>query len=531
MSGGKQSARDKMIGMMYLVLTALLALQVSNSVLEKFLLINDAFEETNSENQAENINKVTSIQKAVADAGNRAKDVAVLDKAKKVREATSAILKEVDVYKDLLVSESGGRDELGVILGKKDIDTAPRIFVKEEEGKVLKEKLNGYSAMLRTITGESSIKDIARDGKDIAVFANDPEQNVKGFADLNFGHNTPMVGALASLSQFQNDIITEETKAMEVLASLVGAEDLKFDQIVPMVKPVSNIVAAGTKYEAEMFIAASASGMKPEMTYNGNELEVIGGKGQISFTATAGAYDKEGMARKSYIGAIKVPLPGGRDTTFIDTIDYFVSKPVISIQSASISRLYLGCGNELNVQVPALGTAYNPSFSVKGGTSFKGAERGLVTVVPTSAKVTLNVSSNGNSIGSREFGVNRIPAPEVTVISGRRPVDLRKGVPVRSLRGLAMKVIPDESFKTNLPKDAKFRVTKVKVTLGRGGRAIGSVNSTSEKIGTKIASLAGQARAGDILSIETIEVYRANFKNTTEKHNNFTGKFITVPIK
>ncbi|MFT7033565.1 MAG: gliding motility-associated protein GldM [Cyclobacteriaceae bacterium] len=530
MSGGKQSARDKMIGMMYLVLTALLALQVSNSVLEKFLLINDAFEETNNENKAENANKVESIQKAVTDNGNRPKDQAVLDKAKTVRESTKTILKIIEEYKTLLVLESGGRDEKGVILGKKDIDTAPRIFVKQEEGKVLKGKLNGYSANLRTITGDNSIKDIARDAKDIAVFADDPNQNEKGFADLNFGHNTPMVGALASLSQFQNDVITEETKALETLAAEVGAQDLKFDLIVPMVKPVSNIVASGTKYEAEMFIAASASGMKPTMTYNGNDIEVIGGKGQISFTASASSYDKEGLSRQTFIGAINVPIAGGADTTFRDTITYFVSKPVIQVRSATVDRLYLGCGNELNVQVPALGTAYNPSFTVKGGSSVQGATRGFVTVVPASAKVTLGVSSNGNKIGDVDYGVSRIPAPEVTVLSGRKPVDLRKGVAVRSLRGLAVRAIPDESFKSALPKDANFRVTKVKITLGRGGRAVNSVNSTSENIGSKIGALAGQARAGDILQIETVEVMRANFRKDTEKFPNYSGKFITVPV-
>lgn len=530
MSGGKQSARDKMIGMMYLVLTALLALQVSNSVLEKFLLINQAFEDTNGKNLADNANKVESIQKAVADAGNRANDIAVLDKAKEVRSKTKEMLDAITAYKKLLVEESGGYDEKGSLVGQKDIDTAPRLFVKDKKGDKLKSELNAYTAELKRITGDESIKNIAKDAKDIAVFAKDPNQKTKGFAELNFGSNTPMLGALASLSQLQNDVITEETSALQKLAAEVGAEDLKFDQIVPMVKPVSNIVASGTKYEAEMFIAASASGMKPEMTYNGNNIEVVGGKGQISFTASASSYDKEGLSRQTFIGAIKVPLPGGRDTTFIDTIAYFVSQPVIQIQSASVSRLYLGCGNELNVQVPALGTTYNPSFTVKGGSSVKGAARGIVTVIPASAKVTLGVSSNGNKIGEREFGVNRIPAPEVTVLDGRKPVDLRRGVAVRSLRGLSVKALADESFASALPNDANFRVTKVKVTLGRGGRAIGSVNSTSENIGSKIGALAGQARAGDILQIETVEVMRANFQKKTEIFPNYSGKFISVPV-
>ena len=218
MAGGKETPRQKMIGMMYLVLTALLALQVSNSVLEKFLLINDAFEETNNENQAENANKVESIQKAVSDAGNREKDVAVLDKAKLVREKTVEILKIVEDNKDMLIEASGGYDENNKLVGQKDIDTAPRIFYKEKKGDELRDQLNAYSDFLKEVTGDDSFRAIARDAKDIEVFADDPNQNKKGFAELNFGHNTPMLGALASLSQMQNDVITEETKALELLA-------------------------------------------------------------------------------------------------------------------------------------------------------------------------------------------------------------------------------------------------------------------------------------------------------------------------
>ena len=309
----------------------------------------------------------------------------------------------------------------------------------------------------------------------------------------------------------------------------VGAEDLKFDQIVPMVKPVSNIVAAGTKYEAEMFIAASSSAVKPVMYYNGDEIEVIGGKGQVSFTATPGSYNKDNLAPKSYIASIQVPLPGGRDTTFIDTIQYYVSKPVMQIQSASVSKLYLGCGNELNVQVPALGTSYNPAFTTKGASNIKGSETGFVTVVPASAKVTLTVSSNGNVIGSREFGVNRIPAPEVQAFSGNRPVSLKSGVSVRQLRGLKLKAVPDESFKQSLPKDARFRVATAEVTLVRSGRAVASVKNRGESL--KISQLAGQARPGDNLVIETKKVQRQNFRKKVEDFNNFSGKFITIPIK
>ncbi len=47
MGHGKETPRQKMIGMMYLVLTALLALNVSKSILEAFVRVNNGLEATN----------------------------------------------------------------------------------------------------------------------------------------------------------------------------------------------------------------------------------------------------------------------------------------------------------------------------------------------------------------------------------------------------------------------------------------------------------------------------------------------------
>jgi len=525
--GGKQSARDKMIAMMYLVLTALLALQVSNSVLEKFIFINNAFEDTNSSNEAGNIEKVESIQNAVSDAGNREKDVAVLTKAELVRQTTRKVLSDIEEYKTELIDVTGNYDDNGNLMGQKDIDAAPHLFVAENEGEVLKNLLNNYSQFLRETTGDSTIKNIAKDAKDISVFKDDPNQRDKGFAELNFGHNTPMVGALASLSQFQSDVITEETKALEDLQRQVGAEDLKFDQIIPMVRPESNIVAAGTKYKADMFIAASSSSVTPTMTYNGKDIEVIGGFGKVEFTATPGNYDKHGNVKKSFIGAISVKLPGGRDTTFIDTIEYTVSRPVMQIQSASVQALYLNCGNELTIMVPALGNNFNPTFGTKGGQNFPGTKKGDVTIVPKSAKVTLSVSSSGNLIGTQVFQVRRIPKPEIKVLAGGREVDLKRGVK-KAPRSLKLVAQPDESFSAFLPKDARFRVSLSEITLVRSGRAVKNIKPKGPDV--NLSQIASLARPGDALVIEIKKVQRRNFKGEVEDFNNFAPRILTVRI-
>ena len=528
MAGGKETPRQKMIGMMYLVLTALLALQVSNSVLEKFIFINKAFEETNHENTSENQNKVDAIQKAVKDSGDRPDDVKVLEKAEQVRQATTKIFQQLEEYKDRLVEDTGGEDENGNYVGQKDIDAASAMFVADEaEGEKLKNDLNAYSKLLRDLTGDESIQNIAKDASEIDVFKNDENQNRKGFAELNFGHNTPMVGALASLSQFQSDVLREETKALEELAGAVGAADLKFDNIFLMVKPESKYVAAGTNYIADMFLTASSSAVKPTMKVNGKDISVEGGFGKVVIPATASSYDKSGNAVKTFDGEITLKQPGKPDTTFTQKVEYVVQKPVMQIQSASVQALYLNCGNDLNVQVPALGTAYNPSFTTKGGSSSKGPNKGEVTVVPKAAKVTLSVTSGGHLIGTRDFKVKRIPKPEIKVFSGGREVDMKRGVK-GAPRSIKINAVADQSFKEFLPNDAHFRVAESEVTLVRSGRAVKSLRPKGPDV--NLSAFAGQARAGDAIVIEVKRVQRRNFKKEVEDFPNYGPRILTIRI-
>ncbi|MEQ9302751.1 MAG: GldM family protein, partial [Marinoscillum sp.] len=331
---------------------------------------------------------------------------------------------------------------------------------------------------------------------------------------------------LATMSEFQANVLAFETSALDFLLKRVGLKDITFDQIKPVFMPESQYVAAGTKYKADMFIAASASGLNDKliMTYNGEEAPVVGGVGKVEFTATPGNYDKNGNAKKQIVASITVPQGGGTDTTFTDTIDYYVVRPVIQIQSQSVNALYYNCGNALDVQVPALGTSYNPSFSAKGGDAIKGSQTGQVTVVPKANKVTLTVSSNGNVIGTREFGVRGIPAPDIKVFTSAGEVNLKEGIPARTPE-LFLRAIPDESFAQFLPNDAKFRVAEAEITLVSGGLGRGSIRA-SEQINLRGMS----GRKGDQLVIEIKKVQRQNFRKQVEDFQKFQ-RFINISLK
>jgi gliding motility-associated protein GldM len=524
MAGGKETPRQKMIGMMYLVLTALLALQVSSAIMEKFKFLDDSLQYSNEQANGTNVITEKKIEKAVTDAGNKPQDVAVLEKARSVRKEANEIKEYIKKLRAEIVTVTGGyldNDPKKMYIGAKEEEKVAILMMgagHNGKGYALKKEVNTFVDDLNKVTGKK-YPYLALDAKDDERIS-PGEQKRKDFVELNFTH-TPMVAAMAVLSNLESDVLKHESSALKELADQVGAADLKFDQVIAMVRPASRVVAAGTKYEAEMFLAASASTITPTMSARGSAIPVDPKTklGKVSFTAQAGgAFDaKENAYKQMWEGKVTFKFKG-KDTTFTVKTDYYVAKPVIQIQSASVSALYRNCGNELNVQVPALGQEYRPAFSATGADVIKGAKTGEVTLIPTGVSVRLSVSSNGNKIGDQDFKVRLIPKPEIVVQkTGGKNVDEKSGEPAPGPSQITVRALPDESFKAFLPKDARYRVAEWECFLIRGKRPLGSQKYTSET--AKISSFTSQAQSGDRIMIEVKSVIRTNYQGKTEAVN------------
>jgi gliding motility-associated protein GldM len=519
MAGGKETPRQKMIGMMYLVLTALLALQVSSAIMEKFKFLDDSLQYANENADKGNTSIEQSIAKIVKEGGDKPKDLAVLNKAIQVRKEAAEIKEYLTKTRKHIVDLTGGYEDNnpeGMYKGAKEETQIEVLMVGAQPGKgegyKMKDEINKFCDDLTKVTGKTYAH-IALDAKDDGRISKTSEQKKKDFAELNFAQ-TPMVAAMAVISNLEAEVLKHETDALGMLASEIGADEIKFDQILPMFRAESKVVAAGTKYNAELFLAASSSTLKPTITVDGRSLQVDGqGKGKLEFTATAGNYDKDGNVKKRWTGKITIKNKG-KDTTFTVDGDYVVAKPVISVQSASVSALYKNCGNELNIQVPALGSTYNPTFTASGAQVIKGAQKGFVTLVPNGPKVTVNVASNNTALGSQTFGVRLIPKPTIEATSNGAPVNEKSGMTAPGPRSITMKAIPDDGFKTFLPKDARYRVALWDCILVRGKRPVATQNVTSET--ANLASFAAQAQPGDRILIEVKKVTRTNFLNQTE---------------
>ncbi|WP_255699299.1 MULTISPECIES: gliding motility protein GldM [Dyadobacter] len=517
MAGGKETPRQKMIGMMYLVLTAMLALQVSSAIIEKFILLNNSLELSSGAANKINQETVLKIKAAVEKAGNRSADVAVIKQAEEVRKFTADITNQINALKQEIINKAGGgfNEEGGIKNPQEEAKVAELMIAQGKRGKAygLKQTLNAYTAQLNQLS-PNKFQMLAMDGREDPSVKGNKDQRNKDFAELNF-ESTPVAAALAVLSQKQTDIRRMEGEVLNYLASKVGAADVKFDRVLAMVSADAKTVVAGTKFKGQMFIAASASGITPRMSLNGSPVKVENGVGMIEFTAQGGGYNAEGVVRKELQARITIPTPSGRDTTYTMNQEYFVVKPSYQIETGTLPPLYLGCANKLSIQSPALGPLWAPSFSTDGGEIIQSGQKGKFTIVPNKAQLNITVSNAGNVLGSEPFRVNKVPKPSLEVRVNGAVFDERKGAPASGARSIQVIAVPDESFKNFSPEDAKFRVSQVEVSLARGNRRIGGV--TLNGGGGSISSLAQQAQPGDRYVISILKVERQNFKGAVNE--------------
>ncbi|HEY9487026.1 MAG TPA: gliding motility protein GldM, partial [Chryseosolibacter sp.] len=508
--------RQKMIGMMYLVLTALLALQVSSAVLEKFAIINETMVSFKDQTYSKNAITLNEIVKEAGKSQN-AKVVNARENAQKVRELTQTTLDGIEKLKVEMMKQSN-TDKINEALINDHSSKVASMMMTSPTGKNFEKLLADFVTQLKSYTGltDKDFPTLARRPRDMPLFASDEDHANKDFLTFTF-ENTPAIAAITSVTQIETEVLTYETRALEKLLSDAGIGKVSFDNMVPMVRTKSSVVAAGAKYEASLFISASSSSFTPEMFKDGQKLELFNDPsgvrmGKVEFTATAGSYDPQTLlARKTFLAEIKMP-----DTTLRQEVEYFVAQPVIKVTTGNAPTLYMNCGNTVNIEVPALGTNYNPTFSGQGATIIKGDKPGRVTIIPTQRKINVSVSNAGAPLGGVAFDVKPIPLPRYIIRDNAgKEIDKKVGVRGSSLTGLRIVPEPDPTFKEEVPKDAVYRIRSMEVIHARGASPVNRMNATNEVL--DLGPWRAQFKPGDRIVIEIKTVTRRTYQGQDEK--------------
>jgi gliding motility-associated protein GldM len=514
MAGGKETPRQKMIGMMYLVLTALLALNVSNAVLEKFAILNTTLGELRGEEDLNNFKTNQSIQEATS------KSPKVQDAKKRaleVRALTARTIKKLDSVKELLKTDHKNvkMPDEELVLNTNIAEEKMLSSTNPKMGQDFEKDLIQYVANLETIS-RMKFNKLNKKAEDYAEFRDNEHHKEKDFLHFTF-EGTPTMAAITVISQLQTEILEYEAVALDTLAQIADAVNLKADTFVPMVIPESNTVAAGSKYRGKMFVAASSSGVVPSMKRNGAPLVVADDPktgikmGSVEFTASASSYGPGDISKQSFLAEITI-----KDTTIKMPIEYFVAKPVIRVTTGNAPTLYKQCGNMVNIDVPSLGTNYNPTFSAKGAVIVPGPKASQPIIIPKENKVEITVSSGGAVLGTEKFDVKPIPKPRYTAKNSTgKEIDLRAGEMIRNLSTIRVSAEPEENFKQEVPKDAVYRIRSMEVILARGSSPVKRETFTNESV--DLNAWRNLMKPGDNLVIDIKSVTRRTFEGQDEK--------------
>lgn len=520
MAGGKETPRQKMIGMMYMVLTALLALNVSSAVLEKFAIIDETLRELIEVNKDSNKRTLEAIESAPVK--GTAEDAAKA-KAKEIREKTMAVLAYMDDVKSKMAKEKDGSDIPKDQLAQ-NTNRAEELMLDESKGKGtslaldFEKKLDAYveelNKVVKSLPNEVNGKKIEkREFEDLTKTAGqydifkDAKEELKQQPYEAFAfHGTPTMGAIAYVSQMQTEVLEYEKEALNLVNSIVRGTVVEVDQLVPMVRAEANTLVAGQTYEGDLFVAGAASGVDPLM-FKGNEsvkveeTEIAPGikikMGKIKFKAGATNYDpKTGIAKMSFPVRIKLP-----DRELNQTVSYSVVRPKAVFSSVASSTLYMECGNIKDVSIQGLTEVSGLDLSCPAdqGKIMK-LGSGKFALIPKRPQMEVSIRMDGVNIGTEKFFAKPVPEPQGILKVNGQEVKKEEGAPM----GVAKYElrIPDDTFVSENRADAGYRITKMVVFTPTGPKTLN--NNTID-----MASLG--LRKGQTFTIGQVVVVRSTY--------------------
>ena len=475
MAGGKLSPRQRMINMMYLVLTAMLALNVSPHVLEAFVSIEEGFQKSLKIIQGNNGRSYNDFHAAAEKEPEKVKPW--LDEADKVRAKTAEVYKTIDSLKYHLVKIGDGEESLALkedgsvdaagIQNIKDTNTGTRMLVGSEESKGsgynLQKKVANYREFLlndilakQDTTGMAE-KTLISTVKGLLNTERVDSQNTGTQQDWvqSLFYNAPLISDIALLSKIQLDILSTESAMLSYLFLKIGSEDFKFSNVEPVVKANAEYIVKGSTYRAEIFLAAYNSEMESKVVLNNGQEYTSGSDGKVIFEVTptsAGPVSIPGMIK--YMG------PKGEEEQPIN-ISYHVIEPVATVSPTKMNVLYSGIANPLAISVGAGVPSDKIRAEVRGGGSIP-RQGNAFSITPSagskSLEIVVSAEINGSwkPMGTVPFRVKPVPKP-TPVLDGASGKSITKGA-LQSSQGLRAKAPDDFEF------DLRFQITSFTVS-------------------------------------------------------------------
>ena len=492
-----ETPRQKMITMMYLVYTAMLALNVSAQVVDGFKTVGSAMTKSNENLQVKLDDTYANFEAALANSQDKVQ--ADYDKAQEVRRLSAELGAYIDSLQYVLMAKINPTAEIhpnpknpkeSIKMSVVNPDKSPNfdsirkaiamdgfrwlkmdelhestnLFAKEKAGKgpELKEKILEYKRKVREILGEdSSNVNIALNVDSLLT----PDNKLEAWEVVNF-EEVVSGSSLVTLTRLRAETMNTEFDAVNMLYKHVNKGDFKFDQVRMISRPKSSYIIQGGVYETDVNVAAYDSHQEFTATINGQQLH-SNDSGSVHYRVVC---NNVGLQKVNGTAYVSNPDGGVKEYPISDS--YFVAKPVAVVSLDNMQVLYAGIENPITASVPGVDSR-NIKVSISEGQGKLNAAEGdgkfMLTPAMGCKKIVLSVDANIDKgtqhMGSPVFKVKTIPAPLITV-GGLR--DGAKASRSSLASGVKVAARAAEGFDFKIPKGS-IRVMSLEIYVGNKG--------------------------------------------------------------
>ncbi|HMJ47788.1 MAG TPA: gliding motility protein GldM [Ferruginibacter sp.] len=411
--------RQKMINIMYLVLTAILALNVSNEVINAFKVVDRSLIATNASLSATNNTIYKTLEEKLKENETREKATEWKPKADRAKGYSDLLFNHIENLKLQLKRGAGlkmkaPKPETGVPDSIQDfkednLDASTRLFETNGEGKKLEAMLNKYREDLLNI--DPLIR--AKFDKTLQFDTKPPvslEGKQKDFTTTYF-HMTPTVAALTMLSKFQNSVKNAENQVVTFCLSQIGAVIFQLNKFEPIAVSNSTYIMPGEKFTITAGVGAFNDAVKP----------IISIDGVVTVLNANGVAEREVIAsgsgtKKSHVRITYTDPNTGKPAVLDKDIEYTVGTPGgAAVMLDKMNVFYIGVDNPVTIGSP---TGWDKTtVSMSGGTISGSGSQRTVRVSAVGA-ATINVNADGKP-STYKFRVKRIPDPVFKVGTGK----------------------------------------------------------------------------------------------------------------
>ncbi len=400
-----KSPRQIMINLMYLVLTVLLALNISAEILNAFFVVDKGLKKSNEIIGLTN----TSILNNLKGQAEVYKEHAPLVEASEKAILLTGELKEyINDLRENLIKASGGYDLKGddpsLPKNKKDKDVTTRLLVDEKLGEALKAKMDSTRTQLLALITEEEREKIALQ---LPLKIEDDPKKLNGlsWSEYNF-KQMPVAAVLPLFSKWENDAITAETVILNHFIAKTN-QVLVFDEFEPVISGKKGYIFKGEEYTADVFLSARSSQVdNVAIRIDGKLYSAREGKALFKEMASSNG-------SKVHQVEIVVTHPfTKKKKSYKKTFSYEVGERSVAVSATKMNVFYLGVENPVEISVAG---AANRDLDVKirgGNGTIQSVRNGqyVVKVNKETENCEINIKGAGYN-ETRKFRVKKIPDP------------------------------------------------------------------------------------------------------------------------